>query len=148
VTAISSKDYSKDYALALYEHYKSDEGIGRATMASFCASMDISVSKFRKWVDTHEDFAHVWEVVQTKSIHAMTQLGFDLADGSSRGNVTAFKFLATNLHPEEFKDKQTVEHQGGTLITIDTGIKRPGDEGYQDWIEAEVIESDSDEDLV
>ena len=143
-TAISSKDYSKDYALALFEHFKSPTPGRMPTMASFCASMDISVSKFRKWLETHPEFNEVWEIVQTKSLSELSQLGIDLATGDVRGNVTAFKFMATNLHPDEFKDKQVTEHQGGSIIMVDTGIKRPGDEGYQEWIEAEIVESDED----
>lgn len=140
-TAITSKDYSKDYALALFEHFKTSR---QATMASFCASLDISVSKFRSWIDKHDEFAQIWDIVQTKSLNELTNLGFELADGTTRGNVAAYKFLATNLHPDEFRDKQTVEHQGGSIIMVDTGIKRPGDEGFTEWIEGEVIDSDSE----
>lgn len=146
MTAITSKDYSKDYALALFRHFKERKN---ATMASFCASLDVSVGKFRKWLERHEELQQVWDIVQTKSLDDYTELGLGLADGTVRGNVAAYKYLTSNLFPEEFKDKQTVEHQGGMVISIDTGIKRPGDDGYENWIEAEstVIEGD-DSDLV
>jgi len=118
-------------------------------MASFCREIGISVGKFRTWLEKHEQFKDVWDVCKTVNLSDWEQTGVDLATGESKGNATAFKFMAINQQPDEFRDKQEISHSGNAFITIDTGIKRPGDEGFDDWIEGapEMIE-DSEIDMI
>lgn len=46
------------------------------------------------------------------------QLGKDLASGKSRGNPAIWIFTMKNKYPEDYRDKQEIEHSGPLSIKV------------------------------
>ena len=103
-------DYKPEYCDAVIEHMK--EG---ASLTSFAASINVSRSTITEWVNVHPEFsasvkagkAHCaawWEKVSRTNA---------LEGG---GNATLCIFGLKNMAPDEWREKQEIEHSGSIDI--------------------------------
>ena len=138
--------YRYDYCQMLVNHRAST---GKS-FASFGVIAGVGVATLKKWVENHPEFKEACELAEVASLSYWEDMAHDQANGDIKGSSTTLLAMLKNNFSDHYKDKTEVEHTGGVVFKIDTGIPFPAN--YNDApveIEGEVIEQiDTDEDLL
>lgn len=99
-----------------------------ASLTSFAASVNVSRATITEWMGAHPEFSAAatrgkalcaawWEALGRKNAMA------------GDGNATLTVFGLKNMAPDDWREKQEVEHSGGVTITkIVREIVRPKDQ--------------------
>lgn len=134
--------YRYDYCQMLVNH----RAATGKSFASFGVVAGVGIATLKKWVEEYPDFKEACELAEVASLSYWEDRMGDQATGEIKGSSTTLLAIMKNNFGEFYKDKTEVEHTGGVIFKISTGIPMP--EGYNDEpkkIECEVIE---DEDLL
>ena len=102
------------------------------TQEQICSCIGISTSTLHKYKKTNAEFAEALKRGQHRGIEAVTNALFQSA---VEGNLGAQVFYLKNRGREDWKDKQDVEHSGGThdtITVVDTGAGHVGPESSED----------------
>lgn len=136
--------YMDEFPALLIEFMIQEKG----TLTAFCALVGCSISTMNNWMERHVELKEAYEVAKGYRSWSYEKLLHDCAGGTIKGNFSAIKFGLMNYNGDDFKEKQEIEHTGNVTFSIDSGIARPGDAGYED-IEsvefAEVVEDTPDQ---
>ena len=127
--------YLSEYPALLVEFMIKEKG----SLTAFCAIVGCSVTTMDKWMERHEALREAYEVAKAYRSWAYEKLLHDCAAGEIKGNFSAIKFGLMNYNGEDFKDKHEIEHTGNVIFSMDSGIKRKGDEGY---VDEDILEAD------
>ncbi len=65
-----------------------------------------------------------------------------IATGEIKGNAAAAMFALKNYDKDKFKDRHEVEVKGSVAFTLDTGIRRLGDAGYDEYADDNDIDGE------
>lgn len=145
--------YRPDYCQAVI-NYRSE---GRS-LAAFAGSIGITRSTLDDWMLKYPDFKEACEIAELVALGEWEDIAKRQAEGKIKnGSSSTLVFMLKNRFNTDYKDKSVVEHSGNVNWIIDTGIRRPGDEGYieppqkepkEEPIEAEFTEITEDSDLL
>ena len=138
--------YRHDYCSMLVNHMKDGN-----SFASFAVSVGVSQSTCRKWLDKYEEFADAYELAKDAAMAHWENIAYDQAVGNNKGSAASLIFMLKNRFSDDYKDKQTLEHEGNVVFQIDTGLSAPPT-GYlpdpDQPIEADSRVIEEDEDLL
>lgn len=126
--------YRPEYCEQLIEHMSEGK-----SYEAFAAKIRTSRETLYNWEEVHPEWKEAKKIAVEGFNAIWEQLAFNTAAGLSKGNATMIQFMLRNRDPDRYKDKQQVEHTGQVSFVVDTGIKRLGDPGYTDWIEADTV---------
>lgn len=103
-------DYKPEYCEAVIEHMK--EG---ASLTSFAASLNVARSTINVWMDANPEFS---EAVKAGKAHCAAW--WEKVSRSNAveggGNATLCIFGLKNMAPDEWREKQEIEHSGSIDI--------------------------------
>lgn len=111
--------YQKAYCDLVIEHM--NEG---ASLTSFAAEIGVARSSINEWMEEHEEFSEAVKIAKAKCAAWWEKKGRTLAvDGG--GNATLVIFGLKNMAAEDWREKQTVEHEGDMTVTFQTVYEAP-----------------------
>ena len=128
------KKYRDEYCDMLIHHMEQGKSFN-----TFGATIRVSSATLHRWCEEHKEFKEAKEIGTQARMAWIEEVTLSTMSGEIKGNASLLQFMLKNGDPDSYKDKQEVEHKGNVNFILDTGIKRPGDVGYQDWIEADVV---------
>lgn len=105
---------------------------------AFAAMLRVSRETLYAWEKRYPEWKAAKAIAKEGNMRWWEEVAMNTAAGVIKGNASMIQFMLRNRDSERYKDKQQVEHTGQVNFIVDTGIKRIGDPGYQDWIEGEV----------
>jgi transposase len=111
-------DYKPEYCEQVIAHMS--EG---ASLTSFAASIDCSRSTVGLWMEVHEEFSAAVKIGKAKCAYWWEKRGRMGANGEQDVNPTLVIFGLKNMAPDEWREKQELQHSGSIDIT-----KLPDDE--------------------
>lgn len=110
-------NYKDEYCPMLCEHMARGHGF-----SSFGAVIGVPVYMLNRWLEKYEDFKEARDIGHLCQLKKWEEILIMQSDGSINGNSASLKMAVTNFFPDEFKDKQSVEHGGNVVYKIETGI--------------------------
>jgi len=133
--------YRDDYGVLLIHHMSK----GRS-LKSFAGILGVTYGTVMHWQKQFSDFRACVEIGKSINRLEWEKVIHGNARGTIKGNAAAVIFALKNYFPDEFKDKREIE-QKGTILIVDTGIKRGNKLLPQDAVDAIECEytSSSDE---
>jgi hypothetical protein len=122
--------------------------LGKTVMRA-CEASGIKYEEYLMWRRKHEDFREMVEEAKRNRAERVFERLLEVADetGSDRDEVALGKLKAeifkhvSGVSDEKFvqKTKVSADHRVG-VVSIETGIRRPGDPGYRDVVEINLEE--------
>lgn len=100
-------EYKRDYPEKVFEACKSGTCL---TVASICVLLEISRETYYDWCAKHEDFSDAINKGIEYRKHHMEQKGMTGMTMGKQFNAVPWLFLTKNMFPDEYKDKQEIEH--------------------------------------
>jgi len=98
--------YDPAYCQAVIEHMS--EG---ASLTSFAASVDCSRATINVWMDAHPEFLEAVKIGKSKCATWWEKVSrTNAVEGG--GNATLCIFGLKNMAPDEWREKQEIEHSG------------------------------------
>lgn len=109
------------------------------TFESYTCVIECSLVRLNKWCELYPAFREAKELGNQLRSFKLQEIAMNELVDPSSGKVDAglLKFYLKNVDEHNFKDKQVSEETHEHRLLIDTGIKRPADEGYVEWIDGE-----------
>ena len=106
--------YDPAYCEALVRHM--DTGM---SIASFAAEIDVARSTINEWADKHPEFSEALSRAKAKAAAAWERRAVKLADeGGVGAQATMILFGLKNMSAADWREKQEIEHSGGTNNTV------------------------------
>lgn len=119
--------YNPQYPKALIQFMQQNP---KKSLAAFCNSIGVGYSTLKKWAEKHDEVAQAIELAVQYSLEYYEDVAHDQATGDNHGKSSSLQFIMKNRFRDFYKDRQEVEHNTSVVFHIETGIKRPGDEGF------------------
>lgn len=110
--------YDPKYCKMIVEHMTDG-----ASMTSFAAEIDVSRSTLNEWGKHHSEFSEAIKRAKAKCAAWWERLAREGANGGDV-NPTLIIFGLKNMSPEEWKDKQEVDHKSTDGSMSPTKIER------------------------
>jgi len=132
--------YRYDYCQMLVNHRMAGK-----SFASFGVLAGVGVATLKKWVEENQDFKEAMELAEVASLSYWEDMAHDQSNGDIKGSSTTLLAMLKNNFGDFYKDKTEIEHTGGVVFKIDSGIPFPAN--YNDApveIEGEVVDTDED----
>ena len=97
--------YKREYCDAVIQHMS--EG---ASLTSFAAEVDVCRATITVWMEEHPEFLASVKKAKAKCAAWWEQKGREGASGKSPVNPTLVIFGLKNMAPDEWRDKQELDH--------------------------------------
>lgn len=104
-------DYKPEYCEQVIAHMS--EG---ASLTSFAASVDCSRATINVWMEAHPEFLESVKVGKAKCADWWEKRGRMGANGEQDVNPTLVIFGLKNMAPDEWREKQELQHSGSIDI--------------------------------
>ena len=114
------------------------------SFASFGLVAGVGIKTLKKWAEENLEFQEAIELAEVASLSYWEDKMGDQATGEIKGSSTTLLAIMKNNFGDFYRDKTEVEHKGGVVFRIATGIPFPEDTKIVEDIECEVIEQDDD----
>lgn len=102
------------------------------SIREFALSIGKTLQTVEKWGNKFPEFGYALSLACEYELSRYERYAEESASGASKGNAAMIKFLLSNKDRERYTEKKEVEHKGSISI-IDTGIRRPGDPGFEEY---------------
>jgi len=124
LTTLAAQNFSKDllYSPKFCEEVINYRATGKS-LAHWCGFNGISMKRVRSWEKLYPHFAEALEIAELVAMgkwedHLEGQATGEIEKGSS----SAATYYMNNNFASNYKNKQEIEHKGGNIIMVDTGI--------------------------
>lgn len=102
--------YQESYCDLVIEHM--GEG---ASLTSFAAEIGVARSSINEWMEEHPEFSEAVKIGKAKCSAWWEKIGrVNAKEGG--GNATLVIFGLKNMAPDDWREKQEVEHSGGVTF--------------------------------
>lgn len=102
--------YQQAYCDLVIEHMA--EG---ASLTSFAAEIGVARSSINEWMEHQPEFSEAVKIAKAKCSAWWERVGRSNAVNGG-GNATLVIFGLKNMAPEEWREKQEIEHSGGVTF--------------------------------
>lgn len=134
-------------------------GVDGKSYKSLAFKLGVHPKTMENWEKVYPEWKAAKDIAESGRLGVIEDLLSGVAHGQIKGQSAAAIFYSKNAAPDDFKDKQEIEHSGGVTYVIDTGIPAISNEYYDEQgrlkdkpieVEAHVIDrpQESDEDLL
>ena len=119
-----------------------DEGY---SLTAFAGEIGVARSTINEWMGVHDDFSEAVKIGKAKRGRFWEGRLVEMSKiGGEKGAVTAAIFGAKNADPEEWRDRQEVQHSGRVVsaiesVIVDPKASDPHSEGVRPSAEAEPL---------
>lgn len=93
--------------------------------ASFGAIINVSLKRLNAWREDYPEFDEAVQIAELKALDNWEEIAMGQANGDIKGSPATLSFVMKNRFGDLYKEKQEIEHNGGIVFQIDSGIKRP-----------------------
>lgn len=129
----SEPAYSIGWADLIAEHL-----LAGKTLQKACEALQIKYSTISRWRREHQDFAKALAEARKDRAELLGDKALEIADATTQRTVSqdrlkidTLQWEAERAAPEKYASKAKADAPTvPTIIVIDTGIRRPKDEGY------------------
>lgn len=104
-------DYKPEYCKKVIDHMSQG-----ASLTSFAAEVDCARSTINEWMESNKEFSESVKIAKAKCAAWWEKRGRMGANGEQEVNPTLVIFGLKNMAPDEWREKQELQHSGSIDI--------------------------------